>query len=70
MSPAYDQRIAQQVDAAIKRAAEREFPEVPNELVRVATVAMGLAIAAVQALAEERSTSVEAVLNELLREGL
>jgi hypothetical protein len=37
-----------------------------SDLARVCAVALSLAITAVQSLAEERSTSIEAVLDQLI----
>ncbi len=82
MSPVFDERAYEQVHAAIWRAVDREAEEMAaiqaeceappeempgyDELAQFAAQAKALAIVAVQSLAEDRSTSVEAVLDELI----
>jgi hypothetical protein len=57
-----------QVWAAIERGARRGFIPMPgsSEFDQIAVVALWLAITAVECLAEERRTSVEAVLDQLI----
>jgi hypothetical protein len=66
--PTFDERACEQVYAAIERGAKRELVGTRDhsELERLASVAVGLAIMSVQCLAEERGTSVEAVLDQLI----
>jgi hypothetical protein len=66
--PVFDERVCEQVLTAIERHTEREHARSPDggQPSSVAASSLGLAILAVQTLAEDRSVSVEAVLDWLL----
>jgi hypothetical protein len=64
--PVFDEQECEQVDAAIRRRIARDEPPREPLLNSYAVVAFTLAFGAVQCLAEERSVSIEAVLDDLI----
>jgi hypothetical protein len=64
--PVFDEQVCEQVEAAIYRCMARDEPPGEPLLRSFTVVAFTLAFGAVQCLAEERSVSIEAVLDDLI----